>query len=129
MATLKVYNPATGTLAAKLPADDAKSVKAKYLRARAAQPGWADVPLGARIASIEKFRDLVIAQTESLARILTTEVGKPITQARNELKGLVPRLDFFLAETARTLRRARSTAKPGSRNASRTSRSASSPTF
>ena len=104
MATLKVYNPATGTLAAKLPADDAKSVKAKYLRARAAQPGWADVPLGARIASIEKFRDLVIAQTESLARILTTEVGKPITQARNELKGLVPRLDFFLAETARTLR-------------------------
>ena len=104
MATLKVYNPATGTLAAKLPADDAKSVKAKYLRARAAQPRWAGMPLGGRIAAIEKFRDLVIAQTEHLARILTTEVGKPITQARNELKGLIARLDFFLAETARTLR-------------------------
>ena len=36
MATLKVVNPATGKLAATLPADDAKSVRAKYERARAA---------------------------------------------------------------------------------------------
>jgi acyl-CoA reductase-like NAD-dependent aldehyde dehydrogenase len=104
MATLKVYNPATGDLAAKLPADDAKSVRAKYLRARGAQPALAKTPLATRIAAIERFRDLVVAQTEAIARILTTEVGKPIAQSRNELKGLIPRLDFFLAEIARTLR-------------------------
>jgi len=46
----------------------------------------------------------VDAQTEQLAAVLTTEVGKPIAQSRNELKGLAPRLDFFIAETARTLR-------------------------
>ncbi|HSS26644.1 MAG TPA: aldehyde dehydrogenase family protein, partial [Usitatibacter sp.] len=39
-----------------------------------------------------------------LARTLSTEVGKPIAQARNELKGVLPRIDFFLAETARALR-------------------------
>ena len=104
MATLKVYNPATGNLAATLPADDAKSVEAKYLRARGAQPAWAKTPLGVRIAAIEKFRGLVVAQTETLARTLTAEVGKPIAQSRNELKGLIPRLDFFLAESARALR-------------------------
>jgi acyl-CoA reductase-like NAD-dependent aldehyde dehydrogenase len=46
----------------------------------------------------------VVGETEALARILTAEVGKPITQARNELRGLLPRLDFFLTETAGTLR-------------------------
>ena len=99
MAKLKVVNPATGKVAATLPADDAKTVKAKYMQARAAQPGWARTPIARRLAAIAKFRELVVADTEKLARVLTTEVGKPIAQSRNELKGLLPRIDFFLAET------------------------------
>ena len=45
-----------------------------------------------------------MARTEALARTLTQEVGKPIRQSRNELGGLVARLDFFIAESARALR-------------------------
>jgi len=101
---LKVLNPATGKVAATLPADDAKSVKAKYERARAAQPAWARTRLKQRLAAIAKFRELVVAETEALARVLTTEVGKPISQSRNELKGLLPRIDFFLEEAAHALR-------------------------
>jgi acyl-CoA reductase-like NAD-dependent aldehyde dehydrogenase len=41
---------------------------------------------------------------DTLARTLTLEVGKPIRQSRNELNGLLPRLDFFLAEAAGVLR-------------------------
>ncbi len=104
MSKLKVINPATGEVAASLPADDAKSVRAKYERARAAQPAWAKVALKKRLAAIAKFRGLVVADAEHLAKVLTTEVGKPIAQSRNELKGLLPRIDFFLAETARTLK-------------------------
>jgi acyl-CoA reductase-like NAD-dependent aldehyde dehydrogenase len=104
MPTLKITNPATGKPVASLPADDARSVRAKYAAARAAQPTWAGVPLKRRLEAIAKFRAAVIAQAEELAAILTTEVGKPIAQSRNELKGLVGRLDFFLAETTRTLR-------------------------
>src|SRR5262245_33820739 len=104
---LKVLNPATGKLVASLEADDARSVKAKYERARAAQRRWAKVPMKKRLAAIAAFREKVVAETEKLAKILTTEVGKPIAQARNELKGLLPRIDFFLEETARTLRPAR----------------------
>jgi acyl-CoA reductase-like NAD-dependent aldehyde dehydrogenase len=111
---LRVVNPATGAVVATLPADDAKAVKAKYLRARAAQPAWAAMPLRKRIAALAKFRELVIAESASLADILTSEVGKPISQARNELKGVIPRIDFFLAETAKTLRpRKVSAAKDG----------------
>ena len=104
MPALKVYNPATGKLLETLAADDAKSVAAKYARAREAQPTWAKRPLDQRLAALDRFRGLVVAQTDALARVLTREVGKPITQSRNELKGLLPRLDFFLSETARTLR-------------------------
>ena len=101
---LKVHNPATGQVAATLPADDAKSVRAKYERARAAQPGWAKVRLKQRLAAMQRFRELVAAEAELLARVLTTEVGKPISQSRNELQGVLPRIDFFLEQTAHTLR-------------------------
>jgi acyl-CoA reductase-like NAD-dependent aldehyde dehydrogenase len=101
---LTVTNPATGKPVATLPGDDAGSIRAKVAAARAAQPAWAKVPLKRRLETIARFRAAIITQTEELAAILTTEMGKPITQSRNELKGLVGRLDFFLAETARTLR-------------------------
>ncbi|APV51898.1 aldehyde dehydrogenase [Betaproteobacteria bacterium GR16-43] len=104
MQKLKVVNPATGKVAALLGADDAKGVKAKYERARAAQPRWAKLPLKKRLAIIAKFREKVATQAERLAKVLTTEVGKPISQSRNELRGLLPRIDFFLAETAKALK-------------------------
>ena len=104
MARLKVVNPATGEVAGTLPADDAKSVADKYRRARAAQPGWARTRMKQRLEAIARFRELVVAEQERLAHVLTTEVGKPISQSRNELKGLLPRLDFFLEETAQVLR-------------------------
>ena len=103
-ATLSITNPATGALILRVAADGSREVAAHYAAARAAQPRWAAVPLRKRLAAIEKFRELVVARTEALAQTLTQEVGKPIRQSRNELKGLLARLDFFLAESARALR-------------------------
>jgi acyl-CoA reductase-like NAD-dependent aldehyde dehydrogenase len=101
---LKITNPATGKTVETLPTDDAASVRAKYAQARAAQPAWARTPLRQRLAALKAFRAAIIAETEDLATTLTTETGKPISQARNELTGLIPRLDFFLQETTRALR-------------------------
>jgi acyl-CoA reductase-like NAD-dependent aldehyde dehydrogenase len=104
MATLTITNPATGKHIAKLPADDPKSVRGKFAAAREAQPHWAAVPLKKRLESIAAFRAGILRDVEDLARTLSTEMGKPVAQARNELKGLLPRLDFFLSETPRALR-------------------------
>jgi acyl-CoA reductase-like NAD-dependent aldehyde dehydrogenase len=104
---LKIINPATGATITSLASDDAKSVKAKYQRARAAQPAWARMRLKQRLGAIQRFRELVVADSERLAHVLSTEVGKPISQARNELKGVLPRIDFFLEEAAHTLRTAK----------------------
>lgn len=104
MPMLNVINPATGKRIASLPADDAASVRTKFEAARVAQPAWAARPLRERIATIRKFRDAIIAQSERLARVMTSETAKPITQSRNELKGLIPRLDFFIEDAPRALR-------------------------
>lgn len=93
---LLIHNPATGDLLSDLPADDVHSVAAKAEAAIAAQPAWAARPQRERKACIQRFRALLVAETDSLARTLTDEVGKPIRQSRNELNGLLPRIDFFL---------------------------------
>lgn len=98
MSTLNIHNPATGELVIALPADDAEAVAAKAKIARAAQPGWAARPLAERKACIERFRAGVVRDLEPLAATMTRETGKPIKMSRNELNGLLPRIDFFLAE-------------------------------
>ncbi|HVE54477.1 MAG TPA: aldehyde dehydrogenase family protein [Ramlibacter sp.] len=99
MSTLNIHNPATGELIIALPADDAQAVAAKAGIARAAQPAWAARPLAGRKACIERFRAGVVRDLEPLAATMTRETGKPIKMSRNELNGLLPRIDFFLAET------------------------------
>ena len=96
MNQLSVTNPATGETLASLPADDAASVAAKYRAARTAQAAWAARPLAERKACIDRFRSAVVAQREALAVTMTRETGKPIRMSRNELDGLLPRIDFFL---------------------------------
>ena len=101
---LEIVNPANGTLLGRVPADGVRSVRDKCARARAAQPSWARVSIRKRLDCIAAFRREVEQRSEDLARTLTLEVGKPIRQSRNELKGLVGRLDFFLEASTRTLR-------------------------
>jgi acyl-CoA reductase-like NAD-dependent aldehyde dehydrogenase len=60
--------------------------------------------MAARLAVIGRFRAAVVAQREALAATLTAEVGKPIAQSRNELNGLLPRLDFFLEQAEGAVR-------------------------
>ena len=101
---MKIVNPWNGAILADVPADNARSAAAKYAKARAAQPRWSAVPVKKRLDAIVAFRALLASREDELAATLTQEVGKPIRQSRNELKGLAGRIDFFLAESARTLR-------------------------
>ncbi len=103
MPQLSIHNPATGALITTLPADDAASVVAKAARARAAQPAWAATPLAERQECIRRFRAGIVAELDTLAALLTAETGKPIKMSRNELNGVLPRIDFFLQQTEATV--------------------------
>jgi len=109
---MKIINPATGEVLIDVVADTAKSIRAKYDRARAAQPKWTATPIRKRLAAIRRFREILVDRIPELARTLSLEVGKPIRQSRNELNGLTGRIDFFLEQTERALREERVFADP-----------------
>jgi acyl-CoA reductase-like NAD-dependent aldehyde dehydrogenase len=95
---MHVVNPASGEVLREVVEADGPAIASAVRRARAAQPAWAAAPLAARCEAIRRFRALVVDRTEPLARTLSLEVGKPIVQARRELAGVLPRVDFFLDE-------------------------------
>jgi acyl-CoA reductase-like NAD-dependent aldehyde dehydrogenase len=104
MATLQIHNPANGQLIAAPNADDRAGIAARAAAARSAQPRWAAQPLAERLAMMQRFRAGIVAELDALAHTLTLEMGKPIAQARNELNGLLPRLDFFIEHCADAIR-------------------------
>jgi acyl-CoA reductase-like NAD-dependent aldehyde dehydrogenase len=101
---MNIVNPATGAALRELAEDDPAEVARKYDRGRRAQPGWAARPYEERASAIRRFRDLLVARKEALARTLTSEMGKPVTQSRNEIAATPRRIDFFLDETPKLLR-------------------------
>jgi acyl-CoA reductase-like NAD-dependent aldehyde dehydrogenase len=100
---MKIVNPATEEVIADVPEDTPTTVGAAFAALRRAQPAWAQTPIVRRLDAIRRFRELLAAKREELALTLTREMGKPITQSRNELAAMAGRLDFFLAETERRL--------------------------
>lgn len=100
---LSVVNPATGAVIRDLAEDSAESVARKFTRARRGQKEWARVRIDDRKACLARFGQLAQERIEDLAATLSGEMGKPITQSRNEVKGLQARIDFFLANVHKVL--------------------------
>lgn len=96
---IEIINPSTGIRLASVTADDAQGIAKKYFLARAAQGGWRSRGIADRIAIIRKFRERAEKDSDEAALTLTADVGKPISQSRNEIKGMLARLDFFLAQS------------------------------
>ncbi|PSR18027.1 aldehyde dehydrogenase [filamentous cyanobacterium CCP3] len=100
---LSVINPATEALIQEVPVDDEAAVAQKFKQAKRAQPEWAALSLAERIKPILRFRELLIERVDVLATLLTSETGKPITQARNEILAVPGRIDFFVENAADVL--------------------------
>jgi aldehyde dehydrogenase (NAD+) len=69
--------------------------------ARSAQRGWADVPAPVRGTVIGNFGRLVEDNADALARLVTREIGKPLTEARGEVQEIIDTCRFFLGEGRR----------------------------
>ena len=102
-ARLSIVNPATGAPIRDVAEDAADSVARKFARAARGQKEWARVRIDDRKKHLARFGQLAQERIEDLAITLTTEMGKPITQSRNEVKGLQARIDFFLANVHKAL--------------------------
>jgi acyl-CoA reductase-like NAD-dependent aldehyde dehydrogenase len=98
-----ITNPATGEALLEVAADDDDTVAHKCAAARKAQPSWAATSLADRIDVVRRFRQALVDDVDELAAILTSETGKPITQSRNELGGVLARIDFFVDQVERVV--------------------------
>ncbi len=80
---------------------DADTLTAACRSAAAAQPGWARVPAPVRGRAIQNLGRLVEDNAETLARLLTQEIGKPIKESRGEVQEVIDTCTFFLGEGRR----------------------------
>ncbi|WP_295999755.1 aldehyde dehydrogenase [uncultured Adlercreutzia sp.] len=101
-ATIDVTNPATGELVDTVPAATAEDVARAVQCAKAAQIEWNKVPVWKRAEYMMAFLDLVERDKEKLARTLSEETGKPITEARAEI-GNIPIAFKAFSERAKHL--------------------------
>src|SRR3954447_11032931 len=95
-------NPAnTSEVVAEVLLGDASTFVEAARAARAAQKAWAAVPAPARGRVIAQVGRLVEANKESLAHLVTREIGKPYPEALGEVQEIVDTCDFFLGEGRR----------------------------
>ena len=94
------YEPATGAELWRGPHGDAGAAVAA---ARSAFPAWATAPLDARLAIIERYRDLVRADAGAFADLIARETGKPRWDAAAEVGSVAAKVDISIeAYYART---------------------------
>ena len=88
-ATIDVINPANGSVVDTVPSATKEDVDKAVACAKEAQKEWAKIPVYQRVEIMYKFIELVERDKEDLARTLSDETGKPITEARAEI-GNIP---------------------------------------
>jgi len=81
-----VHNPAVGDVIGRTPLSTAADVGAAVDAAAAALPGWRDTPVNARAQVLHKFKGALEQHFEELARIVTTEHGKTLDEARGSVR-------------------------------------------
>jgi len=73
------------------------SVDAAVDAARRAFPAWRDTPFERRAECLGRLRSQLEAEAESLAMVIATEVGKPLWEARTEVKAMQAKIDITLS--------------------------------
>ena len=99
--TFEVTNPATGEVIAVLPDLDRAEVTKAIDAAHTAQKAWAKKTGKERAAVLRKWNDLMVANADDLATILTMEMGKPWPEARGEILYGASYVEWFAEEAKR----------------------------
>ncbi|HKC44684.1 MAG TPA: NADP-dependent succinate-semialdehyde dehydrogenase [Burkholderiales bacterium] len=99
--TLAVTNPATGELLGTVPSVGAAETRRAIEAANAAWPAWRTKTAKERSAILRKWAELMMANQEDLAVIMTAEQGKPLTESRGEIAYAASFIEWFAEEGRR----------------------------
>lgn len=98
---LVVTNPATGEVLATLRDMGDSEVNTIIAEADQARAAWASQTAKARAAKLKAWNDLILANQEALAQLITAECGKPLAEARGEVAYGASFLEWFAEEAKR----------------------------
>lgn len=100
-ATFDVVDPATGEVVASIADLGAAETATAIDAAALAQVEWARMTAKQRGVILRRWYDLMMANVEDLARIMTAEMGKPIAESRAEVSYAAGFIDWFAEEAKR----------------------------
>lgn len=99
--TFDVTDPATGAVIASVPDLGAAETKAAIDAAERALPAWSGKTAKERAQILRRWFDLINAETEALAQLMTSEQGKPLAEARGEVAYGASFVEWFAEEGKR----------------------------
>ncbi|MCO1333838.1 NAD-dependent succinate-semialdehyde dehydrogenase [Microbulbifer sp. OS29] len=100
-ATFDVLDPATGKVVASIADLGANETRRAIEAAHQAWPSWRDTTVKERAKILSRWYDLIIANVDDLAAILTAEQGKPLTEAKTEIIYGANYVEWFSEEAKR----------------------------
>jgi acyl-CoA reductase-like NAD-dependent aldehyde dehydrogenase len=101
--TLTTISPVDGRVLAQRSAATAGEIEAALARARAVQPAWRAVPLGERVALIERFCSQFERRARDIATALTWQMGRPLRYTPSEVRGTLERARYMAGVAATAL--------------------------
>ena len=100
-ALFDVHNPATGRLIAQVPLSGAAETRRAIEAAERALPGWRRKTAAERAHLLQNWFRLLMQHQEDLARLMTQEQGKPLTESRGEIAYAASFIEWFAEEGKR----------------------------
>ncbi|MBB6502878.1 aldehyde dehydrogenase family protein [Pedobacter cryoconitis] len=100
---MNIINPATEEIITTLQEDNKASLNQKLQLLKTSSKDWAKKDLTERIKVIRHFSELLETEKEKLASVLTSEVGKPLQQSRNEINGARARIQWMTENSEKYL--------------------------
>jgi len=99
--TIEIHNPATGKVVGTVENMDKVVVEEIIQKAHAAFISWRNETPKARASVLRKWNELILENTDALAKILTSEQGKPLSEAKREIQYGASFVEWFAEEAKR----------------------------
>src|ERR671920_680935 len=99
--TIAVHNPATGAVLGTVPRMGGAEAKRAVEAAERALPAWSAKTAKERAVILRKWFDLMMANQDDLALLMTAEQGKPLAEAKGEIAYAAAFIEWFAEEGKR----------------------------
>lgn len=99
--TIDVTNPANGQLLGTVPKMGADETRAAIEAANQALPAWRALTAKERAVILRRWFDLMMANQDDLAKLMTLEQGKPLAEAKGEIAYAASFIEWFAEEGKR----------------------------